>query len=1006
MVLPLILLPLTVMSGSSPRSSQPTPLLDGLVIAVEGASREVAYTNTQAGFFYTETNAKHRTGWQGWHIFSHKMLDDYEISIDGTALSKEDAVKALVDPSQLTRIYRSGLRETVTLLDVMDALVVQLEGLSGSVISAHLLWGSGLTGRDFVTKTAGTDLLVSRSNHSARTPSENFPVWIGMRIMSGQGRARVDLEGSQRNRHFSPAGASCSTDGEAATILVVAGDTEGETVGLLNSVSAKYRELIDQRRARMERLLSETDIRTDNPRFDKAIRWALLSMDALIMNQGKKGIFAGLPWFSNYWGRDSFISLPGATLVTGRFEDAREILRSFAEWQNTDSTSSDEGRIPNLVTPTSISYNTADGTPWFVIALGEYVRQSGDTTFARQLFPAVQRAAEGTLRHHVDANGFLIHADAETWMDAVGPNGPWSPRGNRAADIQALWYRQIRTSSWLAGLLGDREAERHCGTLAEKLRENFLHTFIDSARARIYDHLNSDGTPDLQDRPNQLFALPLLSDHPALERRIFARVTRSLVYQHGVASLCQDDENFHPFHHYAPYYVQDAAYHNGIVWTWLAGPWIDQATRFGYSDLAWEVTDNMVHQILDRGGVGTLSELLDAAPRGDEREPELSGTFTQAWSLAEFLRVFYEDYLGIRVNAIEKTISVHPRLPSALHSAGARIRFGASFYDVQVSSSADADTLRVIAPPNAPEITLEGDAIFSGTERRSYRTSLQAGPTTQVVIGKDGAVEVGGDVTKPLQSMATAVPAPAPLALAVPIVRPGLKSLQGPSYRMLTHAEIKSTNPGARLICNVSDPTFDDVGTGKYVYPAIPQLKPGSLDITSFRVTVDERNAYFHMKFRTLSDPGWHPEYGFQLTYVAVAIRTDNAATDHQRAVGMNSGYTLPPEFAFDRIVYVGGGVRVADASGKVLAEYSPVAGDERNPLGNVANAAIEFAVPLDLLAPPGADWRFTVLVGAQDDHGGAGIGEFRTVAKTASEWVGGGKRFPDESNIYDSLVH
>ena len=119
----------------------------------------------------------------------------------------------------------------------------------------------------------------------------------------------------------------------------------------------------------------------------------------------------------------------------------------------------------------------------------------------------------------------------------------------------------------------------------------------------------------------------------------------------------------------------------------------------------------------------------------------------------------------------------------------------------------------------------------------------------------------------------------------------------------------------------------------------------------------------------------------------------------------MNSSYTLPPELAYDRIIYVGGGVRVEDSNRGILAEYAPTAGDERNPLGNAAAATIEFAIPLDLLGSPGPGWRFTVLVGAQDDHGGAGIGEFRTVEQTAGKWVGGGKRHPQDPNIYDILV-
>jgi predicted glycogen debranching enzyme len=205
----------------------------------------------------------------------------------------------------------------------------------------------------------------------------------------------------------------------------------------------------------MEAELSRAGIRTDHREFDKALAWARLSLQALMMNQTGRGIFAGLPWFNNYWGRDTFIALPGATLVTGAFAEAREIIRSFSAFQQRDSASSDYGRIPNIVTTTDTAFNTADGTPRFVIMAREYVERSGDDAFLLEAYPVVLRSIEGTLRYHTDALGFLTHADAETWMDAVGPSGPWSPRGNRANDIQALWAQQLEAGIWFATRLGD-----------------------------------------------------------------------------------------------------------------------------------------------------------------------------------------------------------------------------------------------------------------------------------------------------------------------------------------------------------------------------------------------------------------------------------------------------------------------------------------------------------------------------------------------------------------------
>jgi carbohydrate-binding DOMON domain-containing protein len=242
------------------------------------------------------------------------------------------------------------------------------------------------------------------------------------------------------------------------------------------------------------------------------------------------------------------------------------------------------------------------------------------------------------------------------------------------------------------------------------------------------------------------------------------------------------------------------------------------------------------------------------------------------------------------------------------------------------------------------------------------------------------------------------------IALATPTIRPGLQSLKGLSHRLLTHAEAKAADTSASVLYDVQDPEGDDKGTGSYVYPLTPLLKPGSLDITRFTVSADEKYAYFKLRFRNLSNPGWHPEYGFQLTYVAIAIDKDGKPGSGSKVVGMNSNYSLDPKFAYEAIIYIGGSVRVADSKGVILAEYIPVAGDEKNPLGSTQTKEIGFSIPVDVLGNPGTTWRYTVLVGCQDDHGGAGIGDFRSVESAAKEWTGGGRKKPSDSNVYDVI--
>ena len=354
-----------------------------------------------------------------------------------------------------------------------------------------------------------------------------------------------------------------------------------------------------------------TSVRTENPGFNKALAWAKLSLDALVMNQTGKGIFAGLPWFNNYWGRDTFISLPGAALVTGQFDVARDIFRAFAGFQERDSLSPNFGRIPNIVTTTDRAYNTADGTPRFIITARDYVLRSGDESFLKEIYPVVQRAIEGTLRWHTDSLGFLTHGDAETWMDAAGPAGPWSARGNRANDIQALWAGQLDAGAWFATRVGDTASARSWNERLRQLRTNFQVYFIRDDTP--VDHLRPDGSPSRELRPNQIFTSGLLTRNQ--RAHVLRTVCTELTFPYGVASLAPSDENFHPYHEYAPFYPKDAAYHNGTVWTWLQGPVVTELCAFHRQETAFQLTQDAMSQILNEGAVGTQSELLDAIPR-------------------------------------------------------------------------------------------------------------------------------------------------------------------------------------------------------------------------------------------------------------------------------------------------------------------------------------------------------------------------------------------------------
>jgi hypothetical protein len=476
-----------------------------------------------------------------------------------------------------------------------------------------------------------------------------------------------------------------------------------------------------------------------------------------------------------------------------------------------------------------------------------------------------------------------------------------------------------------------------------------------------------------------------------------------------VASLSQDDPNFHPYHQNPPYYPKDAAYHNGTVWTWVQGAVISELCRANRSDLAFQVTANTARQILDRGAVGTQSELLDALPRPGRPEPEMSGTFSQAWNLAEYVRNFYDDYLGVRASLLDRTLVFRPRLPDALLPLTARIPAGRGA--ILLTAEKTGEGYRYTLQSDRQRDTLRASVSLDAGNGQEIRARWPLGPGATVTLLQSGRSLTPHPVPPGFVAEtvpASLVPLPEGLALAQPRLRADLPSLRGPDYPAIPHGVVISSDKAAGLFCRASDPAGDDTGTvagSRYTYPRNRAFARGGFDLRELEIRVDSLNAYFTVRLSALANPGWHPEYGFQLTYLALAIDWDGAPGTGQRHIGHNSGWTLDGNRGYERLILVGGGVQVLDSSGTIRAGYVPLPPDAARPIGDAPGGAIRFAIPRGYLGTPDPRWRITLLAGGQDDHGGAGIGEFRTVNAEASEWNGGGRKGPDDPNVYDALI-
>lgn len=349
-------------------------------------------------------------------------------------------------------------------------------------------------------------------------------------------------------------------------------------------------------------------------------------------------IVAGYHWFTD-WGRDTMISLEGLTLCTGRHREARAILRTFAGYIH-------NGLLPNLFPEgqRTALYNTADATFWYFHALERYVEATGDQETLRLLYPALRSIVE----HHrkgtdfgigVDPCDGLVKAGAEgcalTWMDAKVDGWVVTPRRGKPVEIQALWYNALRLMEVWAEELGEPSDDYR--ELAEQAAESFNARFWFESGGYLYDVIDGEQGDDPSLRPNQIFAISLR--FPILEeprwRSVLETVADRLLTPVGLRSL-------EPGHRdYQPYYVgdlraRDAAYHQGTVWAWLIGHFLDAWRKVHPNDARERTMLKGLEAHLREAGIGTISEIFDATPPFTPR-----GCIAQAWSVAEVLRALY-----------------------------------------------------------------------------------------------------------------------------------------------------------------------------------------------------------------------------------------------------------------------------------------------------------------------------------------------------------------------------
>jgi predicted glycogen debranching enzyme len=381
-------------------------------------------------------------------------------------------------------------------------------------------------------------------------------------------------------------------------------------------------------------------------------RWLTLAADQFIVFPGSRmeeqalarasgdearTVIAGYHWFTD-WGRDTMISLEGLTLCTGRHQEARSILRTFARYVR-------DGLLPNLFPEGArrALYHTADATLWYFHALDRYHKTTGDNETLIALYPVLKSIVD----HHIKGTHFGIGVDRDdgllragakgyqlTWMDAKVDDWVVTPRRGKPVEIQALWYNALCCMAEWGTIVG--EGSGQWTALAARASQSFNERFWWPKDGYLLDVIDGEHGDDSSLRPNQLLAISL--EHPILEqnhwRAVVDVVAGKLLTPVGLRSLDRDHQSYKPMY-FGDLRGRDAAYHQGTVWVWLIGPFIDAWLKVYHdSSQARSMLEGFRAHLLEEG-IGTVSEIFDGDPPYRPR-----GCIAQAWSVAEVLRAY------------------------------------------------------------------------------------------------------------------------------------------------------------------------------------------------------------------------------------------------------------------------------------------------------------------------------------------------------------------------------
>lgn len=363
------------------------------------------------------------------------------------------------------------------------------------------------------------------------------------------------------------------------------------------------------------------------------------SAQQFIVNRNKRTeVIAGFPWFGR-WGRDTFISLPGLTLSQGDLKTCKAVI-------DTMLTELKGGFFPNAGSADNPCFNSVDAPLWFFWSLQQFCEFSRChkhvwKEYGKKIKKILCEFRNGTdFNIKMHENGLLWQGapgSALTWMDAVVGGKPVTPRRGFAVEINALWYNAIMFSLTAAKIAQDRKFVLEWIEIPELIQKSFLETFWDSSKGYLADCCEYENK-DWSMRPNQVFATSLpycVIEDEEIKKSILDIAKKELLTPKGLRTLSPKDSNYVGIYQ-GDQNHRDSSYHQGTVWPWLLGHFAEGYLRIhgsagvGFIEKIYKgfEEDMVIH------GIGSISEIYDGDP---PHHP--NGTVSQAWSVAELLRI-------------------------------------------------------------------------------------------------------------------------------------------------------------------------------------------------------------------------------------------------------------------------------------------------------------------------------------------------------------------------------